>query len=78
MTSSNDRWHRITRHSNSEIQAVISDHVHGIKNQAIMRHLFIDGLTYEATAEQSDVDMSVRGVQYRVDKMFPDVERHLN
>ena len=79
VTSSNDRWHRITRnHTNSEIQAVIGEHVHGRKNQAIARYLFIDGLTYEQAAEQKDVDMSPRGVYYRVDKIAPDMERHLN
>ena len=79
MTSSNDRWHRITRdHTNSQIQAVIADHVHGVKNQAIARYLFVDGLTYEATAEMHDVDMSVRGLHYRVDKIAPEIERRLN
>jgi hypothetical protein len=46
---------------NEEILYRISEYIHREKDRRILRRKLVDGITYEALAEE--VDMSVRGVQ---------------
>lgn len=54
---------------NSEIDHIISEHIHSERDRRIMRMKLIDGLTYERIAEI--VDMSSRQIQYIVHGYIP-------
>lgn len=48
-------------YKNSDIQIIINEYVHSVRDRAILCLRFIDGKTYEGIAE--DVDMSPRQIQ---------------
>lgn len=50
----------------SEMELLISEHVHSQRDRNIMRRKLIDGITYEDLAEE--VGMSPRGVKYVVQR----------
>lgn len=50
--------------TNSELNAMINERIHSKRDRNIMRRKMIDGITYEALAEE--VGMSSRGVKYVV------------
>ena len=47
--------------TNSELIRLIDDHIHHERNRRILKRRLIDGITYEALAEE--FDMSVRGIK---------------
>ena len=48
-------------YTNSQMVAAIDEHIHSARDRAILKRRLIDGLTYEALAEEADV--SVRQVK---------------
>lgn len=52
--------------TNSELNAMINERIHSKRDRNIMRRKMIDGITYEALAEE--VGMSARGVKYVVQR----------
>ena len=52
--------------TNSELNAMINERIHSKRDRNIMRRKMIDGITYEALAEE--VGMSTRGVKYIVQR----------
>lgn len=51
---------------NSDIQIIIDDYIHSIRDRDIMKMRYVDGLTYEKIAER--VDMSTRQIQNIINK----------
>ena len=47
--------------TNSELNAMINERIHSKRDRNILRRKMIDGITYEALAEE--VGMSARGVK---------------
>lgn len=50
--------------TNSELNAMINERIHSKRDRNIMRRKMIDGITYEALAEE--FGMSASGVKYVV------------
>ena len=50
--------------TNSELEHAISEHIHSERDRGIMRRKLIDGLTYDALADETG--MSPRGLKYIV------------
>lgn len=48
-------------YTNSQIEELISEHIHSDKNRRILRRRLIDGVSYDSIAEE--LDMSVRWVK---------------
>ena len=55
-------------YSTSEIEHIINEYVHKKRDRLILSLRWIDGETYQNIAEHPDVQMSVRGVQYLVER----------
>lgn len=51
---------------NSELRSLIDERIHSEKARGIMKRKLIDGVTFEALAEE--VGMSTRGVKYLVQR----------
>lgn len=51
---------------NSELAELINERIHSEKARGIMKRRLIDGVTFEALAEE--VGMSTRGVKYLVQR----------
>lgn len=51
---------------NSELRSLIDERIHSEKARSIMKRKLIDGITFEALAEE--VGMSTRGVKYLVQR----------
>lgn len=47
--------------TNSELSKLIDEYIHHERNRRILKRRLIDGITYEALAEE--FDMSVRGIK---------------
>ena len=75
MTSINDRRHKIQRYYTQAVEDAITSTVFGEDNRRIMRSLFLDNATYEATA--IDAHLSLRGLHKRVRTIYPPVEKYL-
>lgn len=52
--------------TNSEIDFLISERIHSERDRNILRRKLIDGITYEAIAEETG--MSPRGIRYVVSR----------
>lgn len=46
------------KYTNSQIEHLIDEHIHSQRDRALMKRRLIDGITYEALAEE--FDLSVR------------------
>lgn len=60
--------------TNSELVQLIDENIHHKRNRKILKRRLIDGVTYEALAEE--FDMSVRGVKklvYRAQDQLRDI-----
>lgn len=55
-------------YTNSQITALIDEHIHNIKHRRILKLRFVDGLTYEKIAEDAEVDLTPRRVASIVSK----------
>ena len=62
-------------YTNSQIEALIAEHIHSERDRAILRRRLIDGICYEPLAEEFDLSVNqVRRIIYKQqDKLF----RHL-
>ena len=63
------------QYTNSQITHIIDEHIHNEKYRMILKLRYIDGLTYEQTAEQ--VDMSVQHVKTIVKRNKKELFNHL-
>ena len=62
-------------YTNSQISAVIDEHIHNQMHRDILKLRFIDGCTYEAIAE--DVGRSPRQVATIISRDVLKIEKHL-
>lgn len=79
MTSRVDRRHRIQQYTVPQVRSALDNAVFGEDNRRILYDLFLNNMTYEDVAY--DEGMSVRGLQYKVDRIVKPVEdylKHLN
>lgn len=63
-------------YTNSEIAALIDEHIHSERDRAILKRRLIDGICFEALAEEFDLSVvQTKTIVYRAqDKLF----RHLD
>lgn len=62
--------------TNSELVQLIDENIHHKRNRKILKRRLIDGMTYEALAEE--FDMSVRGIKklvYREQDRLRDIAK---
>lgn len=64
-------------YTNSQMSALIDEHIHNEKCRAILKLRFIDGLTYEKIAENDQVNLTPRRVAYLVSKNVLVLEQFL-
>lgn len=59
-------------YTNSQITALIDDHIHSERDRAILKRRLIDGLCYERLAEEFDLSLNqIRRIIYKgQDKIF--------
>lgn len=62
-------------YTNSQIKELIDEWIHSERDRAILKRRLIDGITFEALAEEHD--MSVRGMKYLVYKLQKTLFKHL-
>ena len=65
----------MVEYTNSEMRALIEEHIHSARDRAILYERLINGLTFEALAEK--VDMSTRQVKTIVYKCEKELFKHL-
>lgn len=65
----------MTDYTNSQISALIDEHIHSARDRAILKRRLIDGICYEPLAEEFDLSVNqVRRIIYKQqEKLF----RHL-
>lgn len=61
-------------YTNSEIRALIDEHIHNERDRAILKRRLIDGIVYEKLAEE--FDMSVNQIRRIIYKTQDIVFRH--
>ena len=64
-------------YTNSQISALIDEHIHNQMHRTVMRLRFIDGMTYESIAEHPDVDRTPRQVANIISKNVLRIEKYL-
>lgn len=64
-------------YSNSEIAALIDDHIHSERDRLIMHLRLIDGWTYEKIAAHRDIDMSVKQISRIISICCARIEKHM-
>lgn len=53
-------------YTNSQIEAIINEHIHSERDRAILKSRYIDGLTYERLAEKFDISpRNVKNIVYK-------------
>ncbi len=62
-------------YTNSQMTALIDEHIHNVKYRTILKYRYIDGMTYEKIAET--VDMSVQQIKTIVYKAQNKLIRYL-
>lgn len=62
-------------YTNSQIKELIDEWIHSERDRAILKRRLVDGITFEALAEE--YDMSVRGMKYLVYKLQKTLFKHL-
>ena len=67
----------MTDYTNSQIAAIIDEHIHNRMHRVILKARFIDGMTYEAIAALEDVDRTPRQVAYIISKNVLRLDRYL-
>ena len=55
------KGNEMKEYTNSEISAIIDEHIHSERDRKILKRRFIDGICYEPLAEE--FDLSVRQVK---------------
>ena len=62
-------------YTNSQITAIIDEHIHSERDRAILKRRLVDGITYERLAEE--FDRTPRQMQRIIDKLENQVFRYL-
>lgn len=62
-------------YTNSQIEALINEHIHSERDRKILKRRFIDGICFEPLAEE--FDLSVRQVKNIVYKSFDKICKYL-
>ena len=53
-------------YTNSQMSALIDEHIHNIRNRAMLKMRFLDGMTYEQIANELDIStQQVKTVIYK-------------
>lgn len=66
---------QIPEYTNSQMNELIDEHIHNIRNRAILKMRYLDGMTYDRIAEE--LDMSVQQVKTIVYKTQQKLLKHL-
>ena len=63
---------KLPEYTNSEIEARIDDLIHSERDRQILRRRLIDGITFEALAEERDMSVAqIKRIIYRgVERIF--------
>ena len=57
---------QIPEYTNSQMSALIDEHIHNIRNRAMLKMRFLDGMTYEQIANELDIStQQVKTVIYK-------------
>ena len=57
---------RIKEYTNSEIIAMINEHIHSERNRSILKRRLVDGITFEKLAEEFDLSVSqIKRIVYK-------------
>lgn len=65
----------IPEYTNSQMNALIDEHVHNIRNRAILKMRFLDGMTYDRIADE--LDMSPQQIKTIIYKTQQKLLKHL-
>lgn len=65
----------IPEYTNSQMSALIDEHIHNIRNRAILKMRFLDGMTYDRIAEE--LDMSPQQIKTIIYKTQQKLLKHL-
>lgn len=66
---------QIPEYTNSQMSALIDEHIHHIRNRAILKMRYLDGMTYDQIAEE--LNMSTQQVKTIIYKMQQKLLKHL-
>ena len=63
--------HPLEEYGNSEIEALIDEHIHSERDRALMKRRLCDGILFEPLAEEFDLSVQrTKGIFYRhMDKL---------
>jgi len=57
---------QIPEYTNSQMSALIDEHIHNIRNRAMLKMRFLDGMTYEQIANELDIStQQVKTIIYK-------------
>lgn len=68
---------KVKPYTNSQIAALIDEHIHNQMHRTILKLRFIDGMTYEKISEHKDVDRTPRQVAYIISKAILALDKYL-
>lgn len=66
---------KIPEYTNSQMNALIDEHIHNIRNRAILKMRYLDGMTYERIADE--LNMSTQQIKTIVYKTQQKLLKHL-
>lgn len=66
---------QIPEYTNSQMSALIDEHIHNIRNRAILKMRYLDGMTYDSIA--AELDMSPQQIKTIVYKTQQKLLKHL-
>ena len=55
-------------YTNTEMETIIDEHIHSVRDRLVLKLCFIDGVTHEKIAEHEDVDLTPRQVSNIISK----------
>lgn len=64
-------------YTNSQISALIDEHIHSERDRKILKYRFIDGCTYEAIAGKEDIDLSPRHISSLISRNAAKLNKYL-
>lgn len=57
---------QIPEYTNSQMNELIDEHIHNIRNRAMLKMRFLDGMTYEQIANELDIStQQVKTIIYK-------------
>ena len=67
-------WHwkgKEITYTNSQITAIIDEHVHSERDRALLKRRFVDGVCYEPLAEEFDLSVrQVKNIIYKYEQIL--------